>query len=114
MAKTMKGAAADSASLLDTITGAQNTRNTKDTQDAQNTPFTQIVKGAQNAPAEKKKAGRPVTVENPARINLKLPTELKEYLSVAAAKASIAQKKTISVTAYICDLIRADMEQNTK
>lgn len=106
MAKTMKGAAADSASLLDTITGAQNTQNT------QNTPFTQIVKGAQNAPAEKKKAGRPVTVENPARINLKLPTELKEYLSVAAAKASIAQKKTVSVTGYICDLIREDMERN--
>ena len=103
MAKTMKGAAADSASLLDTITGAQNT---------QNTPYTQIVKGAQNAPAEKKKAGRPVTVENPARINLKLPTELKEYLSVAAAKASIAQKKTVSVTGYICDLIREDMERN--
>lgn len=109
MAKTMKGAAADSASLLDTITGAQNTRNTKDTQ---NTPFAQIVKGAQNTPAEKKKAGRPVTVENPARINLKLPTELKEYLSVAAAKASIAQKKTVSVTGYICDLIREDMERN--
>lgn len=106
MAKTMKGAAADSASLLDTITGAQNTQNT------QNTPYTQIVKGAQNAPAEKKKAGRPITVENPARINLKLPTELKEYLSVAAAKASIAQKKTVSVTGYICDLIREDMERN--
>ena len=111
MAKTMKGAAANSASLLDTITGTQGARNTQDTQD---TPFTQIAKGAQNATAEKKKAGRPVTVENPARINLKLPTELKEYLSVAAAKASIAQKKTVSVTAYICDLIRADMEQNTK
>lgn len=106
MAKTMKGAATDSASLLDTITGTRGARNTQDTQNtlgAQNT---------ENAPTEKKKAGRPVTVENPARINLKLPTELKEYLSVAAAKASIAQKKTVSVTGYICDLIREDMERN--
>lgn len=106
MAKTMKGAATNSASLLDTITGTQGARNTKDTQNTLDTPNTE------SAPTEKKKAGRPVTVENPARINLKLPTELKEYLSVAAAKASIAQKKTVSVTGYICDLIREDMERN--
>lgn len=108
MAKTMKGAATNSASLLDTITGTKSARNTQDTHNTLDTP------NAESAPTEKKKAGRPVTVENPARINLKLPTELKEYLSVAAAKASIAQKKTVSVTAYICDLIREDMEKNTK
>ncbi len=104
--KTMKNAAADSASLLGQITG---TKDTKDTRNTQNAKDTQDAPNVQNAP---KKAGRPITVENPARINLKLPTELKEYLSVAAAKASIAQKKTVSVTGYICDLIREDMERN--
>lgn len=107
--KTMKNAAADSASLLGQITGTKNTKDTRNTQNAQNTKDTQDAPNVQNAP---KKAGRPITVENPARINLKLPTELKEYLSVAAAKASIAQKKTVSVTGYICDLIREDMERN--
>ena len=99
MAKTVKSAATDSASLLDTITGTQGTTNTQDILDTQDT--------------QKKKIGRPKTSpDDISRINLKLPTELKEYLSVAAARESITQKKTVSVTTYLCDLIRADMERN--
>jgi hypothetical protein len=45
-----------------------------------------------------------------ARLNLKIPAELKEYLTVAAAKASIEQRRNISLTEYLCDLVRADMK----
>lgn len=47
-----------------------------------------------------------------ARLNLKIPAELKEYLTVAAAKASIDQRRNISLTQYLCDLITADMERH--
>lgn len=47
-----------------------------------------------------------------ARLNLKIPAELKEYLTVAAAKASIDQRRNISLTQYLCDLVAADMERH--
>ena len=47
-----------------------------------------------------------------ARLNLKIPAELKEYLTVAAAKASIEQRRNISLTQYLCDLVTADMERH--
>ena len=42
----------------------------------------------------------------------KIPAELKEYLTVAAAKASIDQRRNISLTQYLCDLVTADMERH--
>lgn len=47
-----------------------------------------------------------------SRLNLKIPTEIKEYLTVAAAKASMNQKRNISLTQYLCDLVTADMEKH--
>lgn len=53
--------------------------------------------------SEKNANGRsPKYDEELARINLKVPAKIKEYLTVAAAKASIDQKRNISLTEYLC------------
>lgn len=44
------------------------------------------------------------------RLNLKIPTSIKEYLTVAAAKESIARRCNVSVTTYLVELIKKDME----
>lgn len=49
-----------------------------------------------------------------ARLNLKIPAEIKEYLTVAAARESIKEKRNISLTEYLCDLVRADMSKNNE
>lgn len=93
MAKNLKGAAAASADIFDTITRG-NTADTVDTtytQDTQDTP----------------KTPKPEYY----RFNLKMPLEYKEYLQAAAYRAS-SPTKTVTITEYICELVRADMEKN--
>ena len=90
MAKKLKGAAAVSADIFDTIARG-NTTDTADTQDTQDTRNTQ----------------KPVYY----RFNLKMPLEYKEYLQAAAYRAS-SPEKLVTVTEYICELVRADMEKN--
>lgn len=92
MAKNLKGAAAASADIFDTITRG-NTADTVDTTDTQHTP----------------KAPKPEYY----RFNLKMPLEYKEYLQAAAYRAS-SPKKIITITEYICELVRADMEKNAE
>ena len=98
MANNGKGftsAANEGASVLDRLTsGAQHAQDTKDVQDVKNVKDTN-------------KEGVEL-----ARLNLKIPAELKEYLTVAAAKASIEQRRNISLTQYLCDLVTADMERH--
>ena len=89
MAKNLKGAAAASADIFDTITRG----NTVDTQDTQHTP----------------KAPKPEYY----RFNLKMPLKYKEYLQAAAYRAS-SPTKTVTITEYICELVRADMEKNAE
>ena len=96
MAKNLKGAAAASADIFDTITRGN----------VQDTEAVQYVQDAQNAKDVNKEG-----IEL-ARLNLKIPAEIKEYLTVAAAKASIEQRRNISLTQYLCELVRADMEKN--
>ena len=99
--KGFTGAANEGASVLDRLTsGAQHTQDTKNVQD---------VKNAQNAKDVKDTNKEGVEL---ARLNLKIPAELKEYLTVAAAKASIDQRRNISLTQYLCDLVTADMERH--
>ena len=93
MAKNLKGAAAASADIFDTIARG-NTTDTADTQDIQDT---------QRTP----KAPKPEYY----RFNLKMPLEYKEYLQAAAYRAS-SPEKTITITEYLCELVRADMEKN--
>ena len=95
MAKKLKGAAAASADIFDTIArgNTADTIDTEDTQDTQSTP----------------KAPKPEYY----RFNLKMPLEYKEYLQAAAYRAS-SPKKTVTITEYICELVRADMEKNAE
>ncbi|MBQ3463490.1 MAG: hypothetical protein IJH36_10340 [Clostridia bacterium] len=96
--KGFNTAATEGASVLDRLTsGAQHVQDTKDVQ------YVQDVKDVKDTNKE--------GVEL-ARLNLKIPAELKEYLTVAAAKASIDQRRNISLTQYLCDLITADMERH--
>ena len=90
MAKKLKGAAAASADIFDTIARG-NTTDTANTQDTQDTRDTQ----------------KPEYY----RFNLKMPLEYKEYLQAAAYRASSAEK-TVTITEYLCELVRADMEKN--
>lgn len=76
------------------VRDAQDVRDTKDTKDAKATSNTN-------------KAG-----EELARLNLRIPISLKEYLTIAAAKESIAQRRPVSPTTYICNLIRQDMAKH--
>ena len=92
MAKNLKGAAAASADIFDTITRG-NTADTVDTTDTQRTS----------------KTPKPEYY----RFNLKMPLEYKEYLQAAAYRAS-SPKKIITITEYICELVRADMEKNAE
>ena len=93
MAKKLKGAAAASADIFDTIArgNTADTVDTTDTQDTRRTP----------------KAPKPEYY----RFNLKMPLEYKEYLQAAAYRAS-SPEKTVTITEYICELVRADMEKN--
>ena len=93
MAKTLKGAAAASADIFDTIArgNTADTIDTEDTQDTQRTP----------------KAPKPEYY----RFNLKMPLEYKDYLQAAAYRAS-SPTKTVTITEYICELVRADMERH--
>ena len=97
MAKKLKGAAAASADIFDTIARG-NTADTADTQDIQDTQDTQRTP----------KAPKPEYY----RFNLKMPLEYKEYLQAAAYRAS-SPEKTITITEYLCELVRADMEKNS-
>ena len=92
MAKNLKGAAAASADIFDTITRG-NTADTVDTTDTQDTP----------------KTPKPEYY----RFNLKMPLEYKDYLQAAAYRAS-SPTKTVTITEYICELVRADMEKNAE
>ena len=96
MAKKLKGAAAASADIFDTIARG-NTADTVDTTDTQDTQDTQRTQ----------KAPKPEYY----RFNLKMPLEYKEYLQAAAYRAS-SPEKTITITEYLCELVRADMEKN--
>ena len=96
MAKKLKGAAAASADIFDTIARG-NTADTIDTEDTQGTQDTQSTQ----------KAPKPEYY----RFNLKMPLEYKDYLQAAAYRAS-SPTKTVTITEYICELVRADMEKN--
>ena len=98
MAKKLKGAAAASADIFDTIARG-NTADTTDTEDTQDTQDTQRTP----------KAPKPEYY----RFNLKMPLEYKDYLQAAAYRAS-SPTKTVTITEYICELVRADMEKNAE
>lgn len=103
--KSMKAAATAGASVFNQLAqGAQDAENVTDVQDVQNAQNTE------NAPATR--PGRPAKTTQPLeRLNLKIPADIKEYLQAAAYRES-SPKKTVSLTEYLCDLVRADMEKH--
>lgn len=98
MAKKLKGAAAASADIFDTIARG----NTADTTDTEDTQDTQDIQSTPKAPKPEY-----------YRFNLKMPLEYKDYLQAAAYRAS-SPTKTVTITEYICELVRADMEKNAE
>ena len=99
--KSMKDAAAAGTSVFDQIASG----NTQNVQGAENV---QDVKNVQNA-----QGGRPLKYDTElTRLNLKVPADVKEYLTVAAARQSIAERRQISLTEYLIDLVRKDAEQH--
>lgn len=95
--KSMKEAATAGTSVFDQIASG----NAQDVKDVQNVQDAKDVKSAQK--------GRPVKNLQPMeRLNLKIPADIKEYLQAAAYRES-SPKKTVSLTEYLCELIRADM-----
>lgn len=123
--KSMRAAAAAGTSVFDQIASGnvqtaqdvQNTQTAKDAQSVQNVENAKNVKGTKNV-QDTKDVQSAQSVQSAAdaprmeRLNLKIPTELKEYLTIAAAKASIERRRTVSLTQYLCDLVAADMAQH--
>ena len=96
--KSLKDAAAAGTSVFDQIASGN-------VQDVQNVPDVQDAKNVKDV----NKKGEPLE-----RLNLKIPAEIKEYLTVAAAKASIAQRRNISLTEYLIQIVREDMAKNNE
>ena len=96
--KSMKDAAAAGTSVFDQIASG-NVQSVQDVTDVQN---------VKNVKDVNKKG------ESLERLNLKIPAEIKEYLTVAAAKASIAQRRNISLTEYLIQIVREDMAKNNE
>ena len=101
MGKNIKDAAVAGSSVFDQIMNGN-------VKDVQNTKDTKEVKATKTAKAVK---NRKPAIEW-ERLNLKIPREIKEYLNVAAARVSIAQRRNVSLTEYFCDLVRADMKKH--
>lgn len=93
--KSMKEAAAAGTSVFDQIANG----NTQGAQDTQNTEGIQTRTGAPAAPVQME------------RINLKIPAYLKEYLQEQAYNES-TPRHIVSVTEYLCNLVKKDMEQH--
>lgn len=47
------------------------------------------------------------------RLNLLIPADIKDYLQARAYEQSNA-KHTVSLTEYLCNLVRADMEKHSR
>ena len=122
--KSMKAAATAATSVFDQIAnGVTNVNDVQNVIDVKNANNVQKVQNANNVNdtmdaaeiievlngAADKKAGRPKKYDGEmVRLNLKIPADMKEYLTIAAAKASIEQRRQISFTEYLLDLVAAD------
>lgn len=78
---------------------APDAQDIQDIKDVQNTPDTQMRRRGRKPNPDK----QPIE-----RLNLKIPAALKQYLIIAAARASLEQERQVSITEYICDLIADD------
>lgn len=100
--KSIKEAAAAGTSVFNQLASG----NVKGVQDAKNV---QNVQDGIHQIGDRSTDKHGVPME---RLNLKIPTEIKEYLTIAAAKASIERRASVSITTYLLELVRKDMEQH--
>lgn len=108
--KSIKEAATAGTSVFNQLASGNIAENL---QDIQGVPDVKPIKDAKDAKDTKHvkynrdtdKHGIPLE-----RLNLKIPTSIKEYLTVAAAKESINRRANVSVTTYLVELIKRDME----
>lgn len=120
--KSLKDAAQAGTSVFDTIAAGntaygQQLQDRQDVQDVLNVQVEQTtwpeVRPTTTTPAITTRGpGRPKKLDGPelVRLNLKIPVEIKDYLQEAAYLAS-SPKKIVSLTEYLCDLVRKDKEQ---
>lgn len=115
--KSMKEVATAGTSVFEQLTNnsasygkdandVQYVQDAKDTSDTKDIKTVKSAKDVKNTKATKKPQ---IKWE---RLNLRIPADVKEHLTVAAAKASIERKKPVSLTEYLCELVRADMEKD--
>ena len=103
--KSIKDTAAAGTSVFNQILEG-NTQDAPDVSDVQNA---QNVPQVQDTP---KRTGRPPKDTPPLeRLNLRIPADIKAYLMAAAYRES-SPTKTVSLTEYLCELVRADMEKH--
>lgn len=96
----------NNANNVQKVQNAENAENVNNTMDA--IDIIEVLNGAAD-----KKSGRPRKYDGEmVRLNLSIPKDIKEYLTIAAAKASIEQRRQISFTEYLCDLVAADRAQH--
>lgn len=79
---------------VDNVLNAKGVKNAKDVQDVQN--------------AKRKLKEAAITQE---RLNLRIPSDIKQYLYEAAYRES-SPTKQVSVTEYLCQLVRDDMKKH--
>ena len=104
--KSMKDAAAAGTSVFDVLASG-NATDTKDAENAQSAKDAKDVKDVQN------NLGRPLKYDiELTRLNLRVPASIKEYLAVAAAKESIKQRRQISLTEYLIELVKKDAAEH--
>lgn len=111
--RSIKEAAMKGASVFDTIARGQDALDTQDTQDiptAQNVKDVQIVRSAKNT-QDVRNTQKVLDKPQLERLNLKIPADLKAYLQAAAYRES-SPTHTVSLTEYLCNLVRADMEKH--
>lgn len=95
------------------ITDVTNNHDVNSAENAQKVQYVYNVLDVQNVLYNdpNRKAGRPRKYGSDlVRTTLKIPADIKEYLTIAAAKASIAQRREVSFTEYLCSLVAADRE----
>lgn len=119
--KNLKEAAAAGTSVYDTIAqGAQYVpaapavpavKDVQDVQDVQKTPDVQAVPDAQPVKKKDPRGRKPSEIPH-ERLTLKIPTEIKKYLQEAAAVETGKRRKLVTLTDYLCELVRADMEKH--
>lgn len=100
--KDLKGAASNTSVYDAIVKGTQYVQDVHNAQDVHNVQDVE----KKTKPRVKDKHGEPIS-----RLNLMIPTEIKDYLQEAAYRES-SPKKTVSLTEYLCDLVRADMEKH--